>query len=535
MTRPVGGLAAWVATLVVGGLAGWGGHLLGAPDLLSVGIGVVVGGSVLPIGGRGPAGAFGRWLARVCGHWPSGPANAVTSPWRAWGRCASAAERESSGGSVAKAERRGHESRMDASGKAGSGEPQGPDGRMLDLGSVISAPPQATAVVPGQRFLMALEDLEHHVTTLGATGSGKTTTLGRFMDTALEAGWPVIVVDAKGGRLAEFSRWVAARHTLTARIWLPGDPDSWSYDVCAGEPTAVANRLVGAFEHGPNAAIYRNLSQAILPLVAQALQISGLGCNLDMLRRYLDRARLVGLARRVADPNLNAELLGMDEDLYRRALAGLSGRLAALRHGTFGPWLVPSPRTLDLPACLDEPAVTYFGLPATGASEDVALVGRVLVQHLKQLCYQALRTSADRRALIVVDEFASLGEAGQLVDLLLQAREARLAIVVSSQFIPRTAALRHAVLGAGALVVHQLGSAEDADLVARTLGTRSTVEIARQVQLGPPLSVRRLLRPAAAYLVSPDDLRRLHVGQAVVCVRHGRQRIAIVQIEPLRL
>jgi Type IV secretion-system coupling protein DNA-binding domain len=460
-------------TVLAGSCGGWLGHLLGAPDLLGGAIGLVVGGSVWRT--RRPR------LAKLVQE-----EDEVTQPG-------------------------------------------------LDLGRVISAPPQPALVAPGQRFGVALEELEHHVTTLGATGTGKTTTLTRFMDTALEAGWPVIVLDAKGGRLADFSRAVAARHGQSARVWLPGDPDSWTYDVCSGEATALANRLVGAFQHGPNAEIYRNLSQAILPLVAQALQTSGLGTNLDMLRRYLDRARLVGLARRVADPVLNAELLGLDEDLYRRALVGLAGRLAALRHGTFGPWLMPSSRTLDLPASLHEPAVTYFGLPATGASEDVALVGRVLVQHLKQACYEMLRSSVARQALIVVDEFASLGEASQLVDLLLQAREARLALVVSTQFLPRTAALRHAVLGAGALVVHQIGSAEDAELIARTLGTRSTYEIARQVQLGPTLSIRRLLRPAAAYLVSPDDLRRLAVGQAVVSIRHGRQRIAIVQVDPLRL
>ncbi|HYY87188.1 MAG TPA: hypothetical protein VFA49_00205, partial [Chloroflexota bacterium] len=245
---------------------------------------------------------------------------------------------------------------------------------------------------------------------------------------------------------------------------------------------------------------------------------------------------LVGLTRKVADPTLKAELLSlMDDDLYRRALAGLAGRLGALRHGTFGPWLVPSPRRLDLAACLDERAVTYFGLPATGASEDVALVGRVLIQDLKQLAYATLRGAATRQALIVVDEFASLREAEQLVDLLLQAREAGLALVVSSQFAPRAAALRHAVLGAGVLVVHQLGSAEDADLIARTLGTRAGIEVSRQVVLTPTTSLRRFVRPAVEYLVSPEDLRRLAVGQAVVSVRHGTHRLATVQVEPLRL
>jgi type IV secretion system coupling TraD/TrwB family protein len=506
-------------------LVGVAGHLLGMPDLLSGLVGLLVGGALVPVDGRMPLAGVARWLVALRRQVTGG----------AWTTRASREQVPADGrhGNDAVA---GHTHGDSARHSQAVGERHTQANAELDLGRVLSAPPQAHWLQPGQRFGLGLDELEHHLTTLGTTGSGKTTTLGRFMDAALAADWPVIVVDAKGGRLADFSRAVAARHQLPNRMWLPGEAESWSYDVCAGEPTVVANRLVGAFEHGRDAEVYRNLSQAILPLVGQALQSSGLRSDLDTLRRSLDRERLVGLVRRVSDPLLKAELLSLlDEDLYRRALAGLAGRLAALRHGAFGPWLVPSPRTLSLATCLDEPGVTYFGLPATGASEDVALVGKVLINDLKQLSYLSLRSQATRRGLIVVDEFATLREAEQLADLLLQAREARLALVVSSQFVPRAPALRHAVLGAGALVIHQLGSAEDADLIARTLGTRSTVEVSRQVQLAPNASVRRLIRPSAAYLVSPDELRRLAVGQAVVCVRHGDQRMATVQVDPLHI
>src|SRR5439155_12685628 len=114
-------------------------------------------------------------------------------------------------------------------------------------------------------------------------------------------------------------------------------------------------------------------------------------CDLDTLRNTLDRAHLVGLARRVEDPTLKSELLALREDeLHRSTISGLVGRLRALRFGLFGPWLLPSERTLDVAASLVEPGLTYMGLPATAASEDVALVGRVLVQHLKQVTYDAL-------------------------------------------------------------------------------------------------------------------------------------------------
>jgi hypothetical protein len=167
----------------------------------------------------------------------------------------------------------------------------------------------------------------------------------------------------------------------------------------------------------------------------------------------------------------------------------------------------------------------------------VALVGRVLIQNLKQVAYAGLWSDAPHPGLVLFDEFASLGEAVQLVDLLLQAREAQLSVVVSTQQLPRDAAvLRKALLGAGSLIVHQVGAPEDAEVMARALGARSGTEVLRQIHLGPNGAIaRRFLRNRESYLVSPDELEHLPVGHAAVCIRFGQQRLAVVQIEPLRL
>jgi hypothetical protein len=407
----------------------------------------------------------------------------------------------------------------------------------LDLGKVTSAPRQVAPIFATQGFWLGLQELERHATLIGTTGSGKTTTLARFMDAALTAGWPVLVVDAKGGRLANVCQALGAMHALPARVWLPGHSDSWTYDLCAGEPTAVGNRLVGAFEHGREGQVYRNLSQALVPLAARSLLESGQPCTLDTLRYSLDESHLAGLARRATDVEIKAELIAMLEDpLHRKALSGLVGRFRSLRYGVFGPSLLPSERALDLATCLQTPGITYLGLPATAASEDVALVGRVLMQHLKQVAYAALWSDQPRPALIAFDEFASLGEANQLIDLLLQAREALLAVVVSTQQLPKEPVLRKALLGAGALVAHQVGAPDDADSMARALGTRSGTEVVRQIQLGPAGPVaRRQLRRRESFLVGPDELARLPVGQAAISIRFAQQRIALVQVDPLRL
>jgi hypothetical protein len=344
------------------------------------------------------------------------------------------------------------------------------------------------------------------------------------------------VVDAKGGRLVNTCRALGAAHRLAAKVWLPGYPGSWTYDICTGEPSAIGNRLIGAFEHGRDGQVYRNLSQALVPMAASALVKSGQACTLDTLRYSLDNAHLTGLARKETDVAIKAELLAMlQNELHRKTLSGLVGRFRALRWGVFGPWLLPSEQTIDLAECLQSPGITYLGLPATAASEDVALVGRVLIQHLKQVAYTRLWLDQPQPGLVVLDEFTSLGEALQLIDLLLQAREAQLAVVVSTQQLPKDVVLRKALLGAGALVVHQMGAFEDAESMAKVLGTRSGTEIVRQIQLGPagPL-VRRILRPRESYLVSPDQLAHLPIGRAAVCVRFAQQRIALVQVDPLR-
>jgi hypothetical protein len=275
----------------------------------------------------------------------------------------------------------------------------------------------------------------------------------------------------------------------------------------------------------------------LVPLAARSLIESGQPCTLDTLRYCLDEAHLAGLARRIADVEIKAELVAMLEDgLHRKALSGLVGRFRSLRYGVFGSSLLPSERTLDLAECLRLPGLTYLGLPATAASEDVALVGRVLIQHLKQVAYAGLWSDDARPGLVVFDEFASLGEAAQLIDLLLQAREARLAVVVSTQQLPKEPVLRKALLGAGALLVHQVGAPEDAESMARALGARKGTEIVRQIQLGPagPLA-RRLLRSRESFLVSPDEIARLPIGQAAISIRFAQQRIALVQVDPLRL
>src|SRR5262249_54295944 len=149
----------------------------------------------------------------------------------------------------------------------------------------------------------------------------------------------------------------------------------------------------------------------------------------------------------------------------------------------FGPLFEQQP-VLDWTHVTAAQSVAYFSLSATAAGEDVELFGRVLMQDLKQLCDARLRQIQAGHDLmpylVIIDEYAALREAQQIVDLLLQARGARMPIVVASQFIPEDRAIRIPVLQSGVLICHRVG-AEDSEALAAEFGTKPMPKVTQQV------------------------------------------------------
>lgn len=379
--------------------------------------------------------------------------------------------------------------------------------------------------------------LARHVTVLGKTGSGKTTTALRLMQGALTAGYPVVVVDAKGlGSLRRNAEAIAA--ALPFQVVAPGDPKTLRYNPCSGTPSQVSNKLVGAFAFGPEAEIYKNIVQETLPIVVRALLVTQQPVTLANISEALDMKAMLGLAARVGDKDDAARQLLVSfsnrGSLYNSAFAGMRARLGALMHGEFGEVFAsdgPAP-TLDLAGAFTNPGITYISLPAMASSEDVGLMARVLVQDIKQVAAARLRNDATVPALLVLDEFAALQEANQLNDLLLQAREAGIACVVCTQFLPPASEaplLRNALMGAGLFIAHQCG-AEDAEPVAKLFGTEARLDWTAQVDNQTGYSEKGTVRPVHEYVVHPDTLRNLPRGKAAVRSDVDTLRIASVDI-----
>jgi hypothetical protein len=175
--------------------------------------------------------------------------------------------------------------------------------------------------------------------------------------------------------------------------------------------------------------------------------------------------------------------LGGQKGIADLAHSGLAFRLGALLEGKYGP-LLGMKKAFDWDKAIAKPSVTYFGLSATAASEDVELMGRVIAQDAKSACARRLARLAKGEtlvpALVAWDEFAALGEAPQLRDFLLQSRQAQLPTIISTQYIPEDIGLRKAFLSSGMIISHR-SEGEDAEILAKQYGTSQEFATTTQI------------------------------------------------------
>jgi len=409
------------------------------------------------------------------------------------------------------------------------GAPSGPQGDGADVTASVEL-----GTVDGRVFALELDELRQHVFIPGASGSGKTTTVACIVDGHLSHGCGVVIVDCKGTGLDEAARVLSERHGVAMHVVDPRDPDSLGYDPCQGDAAAIANKLIGAFTFSAEAEIYKQIAMEVVPVICRALQATGPRVTLAEIQQSLGKGAMSRLGRRDGiDPELRVRLEDLD-DAGRVSASGYQGlqhRLGALLEGAFGAIFALEP-ALSWSEVTDGPQVTYLSLSATAAGEDVELFARVIAQDLKQLCDERMRAISRGdpvdQLLVVFDEFAALREAPQVVDLLLQARQARVCVLIATQYLPEASAIRKPALSSGVVIAHRL-DADDAEVIASQFGTRSVPSITAQVDYETGQSRVGSLRMVEEFNVHPNVIKALPTGRAAILSRVSGRR-GVVQV-----
>ncbi|MDA8336976.1 MAG: DUF853 family protein [Peptococcaceae bacterium] len=364
------------------------------------------------------------------------------------------------------------------------------------------------------------EEVNAHVLVLGATGSGKTTTLLRFMESAVARGIALIVVDGKAdpGLAARVKGYAAACGRTCRHFDMARPEGSAPYNpVKGGSALELRDRLMACSEWSePH---YKFAAARYLAEGIALVRAAGQGQDIPSLVRALEPHNLALLARSLP----REERLAVNDlvDGCGKDAGGLLNRLAAYTPRETAALLRDDPGAIDLGEVWAEGGVALFSLDSLGYPEQARMVGRLFVLDLKAAAARML--AHGRPVFVVLDEFGVLAGA-QVADLLNKSRASGMHLILAVQELADLRAgggqtLMEQVLGnTNVKIIHRQDVPASAELLAKCIGERDDFRVQWQARAGgwSPGTVT----PARSFWVAPDEIKRLTRGEAVVMVKH---------------
>lgn len=432
-----------------------------------------------------------------------------------------------------------------------------------------------TCTDSGSPLRLTRDELTRHLFVLGGTGVGKTVFAQGLMHQQIMRGGGVLWIDAKLDSDNPKALWasaMAAGRETEVRVINPGDPTvSLTYNpILHGDPDEIAARiltLIPTSEHAsPGADHYRQEALQGLTTLISALQRAKLAFNmLDLsvllmsvaaMEDLLNRLRATEASRESRETrnfelfldkfrqvNRHTNKLEIAINKVKETFGGIGGRMYQFGVGKFGQVMNTYTPEVDLFNSIRDNHILYIALPTMGKNDVALNFAKMLLGDLRTAIswVQALPEPErpDPPFLCVLDEMG--GYATQaLARPIEQARSARIVLCSMVQSLANLEAVskefRQIILGnSWTKVFFKIGEHDSALAAAenignelqvmRTLSDSSTASKSTSFLRATPESTNaqasglsKSEREAEGYRVSPDALKDLDMGEAIVTV-----------------
>jgi type IV secretory pathway TraG/TraD family ATPase VirD4 len=367
-----------------------------------------------------------------------------------------------------------------------------------------------------------------HIHVIGATGSGKTeSVILNFLRQDCARGLGAIILDAKADAsfLADLQSSVPPE---LLQVFDLTTVDSLGYNPLAdGSALESAQRLFSSFIWSEEYYKSKALT-ALQRLFTRHQELNSANPKLTELEGYLKNPAVYISFTAAPDFPKSLALKEYEE------ISGLRDQLKSLTMAHLATTLSPAADAgLNLKDAA-RGAVIYFRLQSLMSPQLVGTLGRLIINHLSFIAGTAHRdgTSSTERHLIPVylDEFATFA-CPEFADLISKARSAGFALHFSHQSIGDLVEVSEGFLSritdnSATKIVMRVNDPDSAEYFARAFGTRLYQKATQRVTNAKNLDSAELLeegtvREAHQFRASPDRMKTLPTGQAVVLIAHG--------------
>lgn len=393
---------------------------------------------------------------------------------------------------------------------------------------------------------VVLEDrqLSAHALILGASGAGKSTTLLSVLGNHIQRGSPVVAIDMKGSPAFEAGLAAAAAASgRRLRVWSLDGSEPWN-PLRHGNATELKDKLISTERFTePH---YQRAAERYTQLALQVLMETRpeRPPTLRDVVALLDPVRLGRLtaslpAARAAQVTEYLSTLSTDQ---QSAVRGLGTRLAIISESHTGGFLEDrDAQGIDLRRSLNGGDVVLFSLNSSIYGKLSAQLGTLAIQDLVAATGRRLHeaTVGSRpQALVGIDEFSALGS-DNLISLLARGRESGVSVLLATQELADLdragRGFRDQVLGVTAVkVFHRQDVPASAELAAKMAGTERVWEHTLRVGQSPLLRSgmsRGTKREVERFVVSPNEIRSLRTGQAMLITKMPSAQVRMLQVD----
>lgn len=397
----------------------------------------------------------------------------------------------------------------------------------------------------GAPVVISENEIGMHGLIFGSTGSGKTETIKAIAGGLLDLGWSGMILDLKEdastGGLLDWCNMYADSHAIPFQNFRLSDPEPkfWFSPLLGMGPDEAFDTIIATqtFE----AAFYEALNKKQL---GQLIQLMYGAHAVDPSR--FPAPTVYDIGKILASPSL--------EKACREMVATVITNIPGYRKEDFEALISPTKEMTDtaygLGARLTSmyetrvgrvalrggdgrmsfdvtmAGLSYVGLDSLGKPELTKLVSTSVLQRMA--VYAADRTAKNTTQAVtprflIVDE-ANFVARKVLLNLLSRARHAKIATIVCTQGPtdwnarePGEPDLTSLVQNTNVAVIMSQGERTNAELCADIIGRAEKTVMTQQVRDGE-LTTAGSLSTTVDYLVSPDALRSLGVGEAIIRV-----------------
>ncbi|WP_371375240.1 type IV secretory system conjugative DNA transfer family protein [Sporomusa aerivorans] len=365
-------------------------------------------------------------------------------------------------------------------------------------------------------IILSTQEINQHVFLCGTTGSGKTTTIFCFADFAMRTNLPLVIVDGKGDwDFVQSIKDMADKYNRSFQLFSISEPDkSYHYNpLASGGPTELKDRLIELSEW--KEPYYQYMAERYLQLALTLFEKAHESFDLYSFVMGMTPGKLQMLARQLDAPDSVMDYL---ENVDKKGISGLIDRLNLIIESQIGYlFFDESEKTIELNKAVEVGNVVLFSLDSLAYPLYAKLVGRLVINDLKAVASK--RTKKDTLIMTIYDEF-NVFASRNVVDLINKSRSKGFAALISTQSLADLDVVDNAlksqiIQNCNTLIVQRQNDAKDAEELSKIIGTEDSFSLTQQIGSNNSTGLGSV-RFVKEFIIHPDKIKRLEVGQAVI-------------------